>query len=233
MEDVLDVSNRIVLHLTRVPDGTRVGVSRENVPPWALDNELYAIAVASMFPRVRPGSASASGQSQAKIIEVMKRARGATLDDMIEATDWLPHTTRAALTGLSKRGFAGSSCRRRSRACRNGPAAFSSTSWRCSFVVHEPEDNIAVWYDAFNKREPALAQQVVSEDWIDIPAAPGRPSGRKGSNSSSTICLERFRNRRMAIQTIDIHEFKDGKIVRTWHSEDWLTALHQLGAFEQ
>jgi hypothetical protein len=29
----------------------------------------------------------------------------------------------------------------------------------------------------FNKREPALAQQVVSEDWIDIPAAPGQPFG--------------------------------------------------------
>jgi hypothetical protein len=25
---------------------------------------------------------------------------------MIQATDWLPHTTRAALTGLRKRGFA-------------------------------------------------------------------------------------------------------------------------------
>src|SRR3954465_3091162 len=31
-------------------------------------------------------------------------------------------------------------------------------------------------YDIFNKREPALAQQVVSEDGKDIPAAPGQPS---------------------------------------------------------
>jgi hypothetical protein len=46
-----------------------------------------------------------AGSKQAKIIELMKRAKGATLDDMIEATDWLPHTTRAALTGLRKRGF--------------------------------------------------------------------------------------------------------------------------------
>jgi hypothetical protein len=36
----------------------------------------------------------------------MKRAKGATLDELIEATDWLPHTTRAALTGLRKRGIA-------------------------------------------------------------------------------------------------------------------------------
>lgn len=41
------------------------------------------------------------------------------------------------------------------------------------------------------------------------------------------------KNRELAIQAIDIHEFRDGKIVRTWHSEDWLTGLRQLGAFER
>jgi hypothetical protein len=46
-----------------------------------------------------------AGSKQAKIIELMKRAKGATLDEMIKATEWLPHTTRAALTGLRKRGF--------------------------------------------------------------------------------------------------------------------------------
>jgi len=30
---------------------------------------------------------------------------GATLDALIKATGWLPHTTRAALTGLRKRGY--------------------------------------------------------------------------------------------------------------------------------
>jgi hypothetical protein len=46
-----------------------------------------------------------AGSKQAKIVELMKRAKGATLDEMVEATDWLPHTTRAALTGLRKRGL--------------------------------------------------------------------------------------------------------------------------------
>lgn len=36
-------------------------------------------------------------------------------------------------------------------------------------------------------------------------------------------------NRKMTIQAVDIHEVKDGKIVRTWHTEDWMTGLHQLG----
>ena len=33
------------------------------------------------------------------------------------------------------------------------------------------------------------------------------------------------KNRKMNIQAIDIHEFKDGKIVRTWHTEDWMTGF--------
>jgi steroid delta-isomerase-like uncharacterized protein len=41
------------------------------------------------------------------------------------------------------------------------------------------------------------------------------------------------RNRKLVIQAVDIHEFKDGKIVRTWHTEDWMTGLYQLGAFEK
>ncbi len=38
------------------------------------------------------------------IVSLMERKEGATLDDMTGATGWLPHTTRAALTGLRKRG---------------------------------------------------------------------------------------------------------------------------------
>jgi predicted ester cyclase len=29
---------------------------------------------------------------------------------------------------------------------------------------------------------------------------------------------------------IDIHQFKDGKVIKTWHIEDWLGALFQMGA---
>jgi hypothetical protein len=47
-----------------------------------------------------------AGSKQATIVKLMSRPKGAILDEMIEVTDWLPHTTRAALTGLRKRGFA-------------------------------------------------------------------------------------------------------------------------------
>jgi len=46
-----------------------------------------------------------AGSKQAQIISLMRRKNGATLDDMVEATGWLPHTTRAALTGLRKKGY--------------------------------------------------------------------------------------------------------------------------------
>lgn len=40
------------------------------------------------------------------VVALLSRDNGATLDDMIAATGWLPHTTRAALTGLRKKGHA-------------------------------------------------------------------------------------------------------------------------------
>ncbi|WP_095012083.1 DUF3489 domain-containing protein [Tsuneonella mangrovi] len=40
------------------------------------------------------------------LIDLLGREEGATLDQMVEATGWLPHTTRAALTGLRKKGHA-------------------------------------------------------------------------------------------------------------------------------
>ncbi len=47
-----------------------------------------------------------AGSKQALVITMLSGKSGATLDALIEATGWLPHTTRAALTGLRKKGFA-------------------------------------------------------------------------------------------------------------------------------
>lgn len=38
------------------------------------------------------------------VITLLKREGGASLNEMVAATGWLPHTTRAALTGLKKKG---------------------------------------------------------------------------------------------------------------------------------
>ena len=109
--------------------------------------------------------------------------------------------------------------------------------------------DVTIWYDAFNNRDAALAQQVMSEDWADIPAAPGQPAGRAGVQFILDDLTKSFpdftitpaeilrdgnkvvvrseltgtqkapfmgfpsKNRKMTIQTIDIHQFKDGKII--------------------
>jgi len=41
---------------------------------------------------------------QALVIEMLQRKEGSTISQLTEATSWLPHTTRAALTGLRKKG---------------------------------------------------------------------------------------------------------------------------------
>lgn len=41
----------------------------------------------------------------AKVIALLNRGKGATLDEMCKATSWKPHSVRAFLTGLRKKGF--------------------------------------------------------------------------------------------------------------------------------
>jgi hypothetical protein len=41
---------------------------------------------------------------QALLLELIGRSGGAALEELTSATEWLPHTVRAALTGLRKRG---------------------------------------------------------------------------------------------------------------------------------
>lgn len=40
----------------------------------------------------------------ATVIKLLSRSRGATLKEMSETTGWQPHSTRAFLTGLRKKG---------------------------------------------------------------------------------------------------------------------------------
>jgi hypothetical protein len=47
-----------------------------------------------------------AGSKLARVINLLQRSDGATIPILTEATGWLPHTTRAALTGLRKRGYA-------------------------------------------------------------------------------------------------------------------------------
>ena len=67
------------------------GKKPEEAPPAAPQDDAAAV-------EVKPQT------KQALLIELLEREEGATLTQLVEATSWLPHTTRAALTGLRKKG---------------------------------------------------------------------------------------------------------------------------------
>ena len=54
------------------------------------------------------GAPKAPSKKQ-QLATLVLRDEGATLDQLIAVTGWLPHTTRAAMTGLKKKGYAISS----------------------------------------------------------------------------------------------------------------------------
>ncbi|MFG1282860.1 DUF3489 domain-containing protein [Xanthobacter autotrophicus] len=51
---------------------------------------------------VRPKPSSKLGI----VLALLEKPQGASLAELVEVTGWLPHTTRAALTSLRKRGCA-------------------------------------------------------------------------------------------------------------------------------
>ena len=56
-------------------------------------------------PAITPTEPKALSKT-GNVLALLQRAGGATLDEMVAATGWLPHTTRAALAGLRKKGHA-------------------------------------------------------------------------------------------------------------------------------
>jgi Protein of unknown function (DUF3489) len=59
------------------------------------------LSAAPLAPRApRPGT------KISRVIALLSREGGTTLVEIVATTDWLPHTARAALTGLRKRGYA-------------------------------------------------------------------------------------------------------------------------------
>ena len=50
-------------------------------------------------------TAARQGTKQARLIHLLRRKKGATIEAIVEALGWLPHTVRAALTRLRQQGF--------------------------------------------------------------------------------------------------------------------------------
>lgn len=104
---------------TTTPSTTKTRMRRAaTAQPRRMVRELKAPASneaipAASEPGAAPNAPTATTPSsdhppskQAIVLELLQRAEGASLDELIAATGWLPHSTRAALTGLRKKGHA-------------------------------------------------------------------------------------------------------------------------------
>jgi len=86
-------------------------------------NSAPASQAVATTPEVEPSSGFAetalpkAPTKVSQIIALLQRPEGATLDEMIAATSWLPHTTRAALTGLRKKGHSIDKAKRNDVTC--------------------------------------------------------------------------------------------------------------------
>jgi predicted transcriptional regulator len=66
----------------------------------APEEPMAPVNPASFSPGVRPGT------KKAKLVDLVSRPRGGSIDELADMLNWKPHTIRAALTGLRKKGYA-------------------------------------------------------------------------------------------------------------------------------
>jgi hypothetical protein len=79
----------------------------EHVQVVAASSEIIRpTALVTPITDARRPSAPRDGTKLAQLVELLQRDQGATITELVAATDWLQHTTRAALTGLRQRGYA-------------------------------------------------------------------------------------------------------------------------------
>ena len=68
-------------------------------------------------PQPQPQQESVRPSKRSAVVELLHRDQGATLAVLIELTSWLPHTTRAALTGLRHKGYVITRAKRGTETC--------------------------------------------------------------------------------------------------------------------
>ena len=83
---------------------SRDAVESESMP-GGIDARDAGARVEAIRESARP-LVPRAGTKIRNVIEMLGQDSGATIDEIIAITGWLPHTSRAALTGLRKRGYA-------------------------------------------------------------------------------------------------------------------------------
>jgi predicted ester cyclase len=62
--------------------------------------------------------------------------------------------------------------------------------------------DVTLWYEAFNTKDPTLLDPILSEHWVDIPTAPGQPTGREGVKPLLTQLTTTFPDFKVTIEEI-------------------------------
>jgi steroid delta-isomerase-like uncharacterized protein len=125
---------------------------------------------------------------------------------------------------------------------------------------------VRAFYEPFRTGDTSIYKEILAEDWIDVPLAPGQeqgPDGMGGQIAAFRHAMPDYnvthedlivggdrvavRNtvsgthrgafmgheptgRHIEMRTMDIHQVRDGKIVITWHLEDFAGLMAQLSA---
>jgi Protein of unknown function (DUF3489) len=90
-------------------------VTSEEQPEIAVETQVQSSATPTLPSPIEVAADAAkvaktvnteprAGSKLASVIALLRRSEGATILALTEATGWLPHTTRAAITGVRKRG---------------------------------------------------------------------------------------------------------------------------------
>jgi len=78
-------------------------MAREPQSDTSAASDETGASTMSLEREARPSQQKRPSKAET-VLTMLKRPEGATLDELVAATGWLPHTTRAAITGLKKRG---------------------------------------------------------------------------------------------------------------------------------
>ncbi len=75
--------------------------------PKRIKSGAKTVALPRKVPKQRTRAAKAggprAGTKQATIIDLLRRPGGATIDDLVKATGWQPHSVRGAISGTLKK----------------------------------------------------------------------------------------------------------------------------------
>lgn len=85
-----------------ITDPGREAIGIELAPEEATNANVENVEPLALPPEPVPRDKAQT--KAALVLAMLEREGGATLDELTSATSWLPHTTRAALTGLRKKG---------------------------------------------------------------------------------------------------------------------------------